>query len=168
MPDANSPTAPRKVTAAERRLKAVELRTGGLSLQQIAEKLGVKKQSVHSMLTVAMAETAKLTNETAEILRLRENERLDVAQAAIWGAVMNGDIQAVQALIKLMARRAAMNGLDAPTKQEIAQTIETIQPYDYISAVAAIAPRPDEDSDERGENQNHSDGAALGQDADGG
>lgn len=44
----------------------------------------------------------------------------------------------------------------------------TIQPFDYGTAVAPLAPRPGEDSAAPGEGQGDSDGPAVGQDPDGG
>lgn len=43
-----------------------------------------------------------------------------------------------------------------------------VHTYDYRSAIARIAPRPMEDSGSSGEGEGDSDGAALGEDHDGG
>ena len=55
-------------------------------------------------------------------------------------------------------------------KDEVAMTVkqEKIEPYDYESAIAAIAARPNADSPAPSESESDSDGAALGEDADGG
>jgi len=49
-------------------------------------------------------------------LRSVENARLDRAQAAIWTAVLQGDLKAIDTFLKISARRARLNGLDAPTQ----------------------------------------------------
>jgi hypothetical protein len=54
-------------------------------------------------------------------------DRLDIAQAAIWGDIINGATpedraRGVQALVRIMERRAKLLGLDMPTKAQIEVT----------------------------------------------
>jgi hypothetical protein len=49
-------------------------------------------------------------------LRQLGQDRLDIALQAIWSAVLEGDIPAINTLIRLEERRAKLYGLDAPTK----------------------------------------------------
>lgn len=118
--DANAPTAPRKVTAAARRAQALALRIGGLSFQAIGDKLGVTKQAAHALVVNALRDTNAQTAEAADELRRLELERLDTAQAAIWEAVLKGDVQAVDRFVRISKRRGELTGIDAPTKSEIA------------------------------------------------
>ena len=48
-----------------------------------------------------------------------EMDRLDIAQAAIWGNVVQGEVPSVIALIRIMERRAKLLGLDMPTRTQI-------------------------------------------------
>ena len=66
-----------------------------------------------------MAESLERRIETADHLRQRESERLDRAQLAIWPALQRGDLGAVEKFVRLSARRAALLGLDLPTKTEL-------------------------------------------------
>ena len=61
----------------------------------------------------------RLVADDIEAIRRVEAERLDIAQASIWGLVLNGDIPAVSALIRIQERRAKLLGLDQPFKQQV-------------------------------------------------
>lgn len=128
----------RNVDSAERDAEAARLRAGGWTLQQIADHFGVNRSSVKRMIDRVLAETIE---EPAAQVRAFELERLDL----MWQAVMKvlearhvtvsqgkvvylGDepladdapvLQAVDRLLKIQARRAALLGLDAPAKQEV-------------------------------------------------
>lgn len=168
MSDASSPTSNRRTKSAERRRRAVALRIAGASFEQIGEQLGITRQSAHALVVNALDEIAKQTAESAEQLRQMELQRLDALQASLWPDAMRGDEQKVDRVIKIMARRAALMGLDAPTKQEVQQTLTHVEAYEYSSAVAAIAPGPVADSEPSGDDQGDLYGPALGQNADGG
>lgn len=120
MENTNSPTAPRRVTTAERKKSALALRIGGLSFQAIGDKLGVTRQAAHSLVVNALRDTNAQTAEAADELRRLELERLDTAQAAIWEAVLKGDVQAVDRFVRISKRRGELTGIDAPAKSEIA------------------------------------------------
>ena len=138
MADTNSPTAPRRTETAERKRQAVALRIAGATFEQIGERLGISKQAAHGLVVKALEATNKQTAETAEQLRAIELQRLDALQAALWADAMRGDEQKVDRVLRVMQRRAALLGLDAPARQEIAQTIETVEAYEYGRAIAPI------------------------------
>ena len=168
MSDATSPTSNRRTEAAERRKQAMALRIAGASFAQIGERLGVSAQAAHKMIVVSLAEIAKQTAESAEQLRAIELQRLDALQAALWADAMRGDEQKTDRVLKVMTRRATLLGLDAPTKQEIAQSVTHVEAYEYGSAVAPLAPRPVGDSEPSGAGEGDLHGPALGEDANGG
>lgn len=114
--DTNSPNAPRRAKAAERRKVAVNLRIAGATFEQIGERLGVSAQAAYSLVSRALDKTRKATAESAETLRGMELTRLDAMQTAIWADAMKGDEQKIDRLLKIQARRAALLGLDAPAK----------------------------------------------------
>lgn len=117
-----STTSNRRAEAAERTKQAVALRIAGATFAQIGERLGVSGQAAHKMVVKALAEIARQTAESAEQLRQMELQRLDALQASLWGDAMKGDEQKVDRVLRVMARRAALLGLDAPAKQEITYT----------------------------------------------
>ena len=117
MADINSPTTNRRTAAAERAKQAVSLRIAGATFAQIGERLGVSTQAAHKMVVKHLEETRRLTAESAEQLRDMELKRLDAMQAALWPDAMRGDEQKVDRVIRIMGRRAALLGLDAPANQ---------------------------------------------------
>lgn len=107
------------VHAAQRREQAVNMRIGGATFAQIGKQLGMTRQGARQAVQAALYATAKSTEEKADELRVLEMHRLDALQAANWQDAMNGDIQKGKLLLSIMTRRAAMLGLDAPTKTEM-------------------------------------------------
>lgn len=106
----------------EKEKKVLELRRGGLTFDLIAERVGYASASgAHK---AYMSACNRIVYEDVVQVRNAEMDRLDIAQAAIWGDVINGaDAQdrarAVLALIKIMERRAKLLGLDMPTKSQV-------------------------------------------------
>lgn len=98
--------------ASARRAQAVALRLAGMTYEEIAVQAGYSDKSAarHAVLRALDRVEAESVQEYREL----ENARLDRAQAAIWTQVVAGDIKAVLAFLRLSARRARMNGLDAP------------------------------------------------------
>lgn len=102
------------ISATEKQRQALELRKAGVSYADIAEIVGYKGQSgAHAAVKAALFKTIK---EPADELRQLECERLDVMLKSIWPSVLEGSNEAVDRAIKIIARRAALLGLDAPTK----------------------------------------------------
>ena len=107
-----SKLAPERVEWTDEVNKAKALRIRGYTWDQIADLTnysggGAVWNAVNNLLQKQQAEGV------AE-LRAIENERLDVAIHAIWDKVKDGDLQAIDRLIRLSERRAKMNGLDMP------------------------------------------------------
>jgi hypothetical protein len=104
------------------------LRIAGATFQQIGDKLGMTKQGALYTIRTAMAKTnAEVETLGAELKEL-ESQRLDALQAANWADAMKGDIQKGALILKIMARRAALFGLDAPTKQDITSAGDKLGP----------------------------------------
>lgn len=102
----------RQPSEQERRsIEALSYRMAGLSYDQIAERMGLDsgmaKHLVERNLTRAR-------NSLAEPMRELENSRLDRLQAAFWSDALKGDPVAARMVMDISARRARMNGLDAP------------------------------------------------------
>lgn len=109
-----SPAAKRRTEQQQaRRAEAMTYLLAGMSYEQIGERLGISKAGAVDMIhrTLDMAE-----QRGVDELRSVENARLDRAQAAIWTAVLQGDLKAIDTFLKISARRARLNGLDAPTQ----------------------------------------------------
>ena len=106
----------------EKEKKVLELRRGGLTFDLIAERVGYASASgAHKAYLKACS---RIVYEDVVEVRNAEMDRLDIAQAAIWGDVINGvdaptRARAVLALMKIMERRARLLGLDMPTKTQV-------------------------------------------------
>jgi hypothetical protein len=120
MLDNNSPTAPRRTQATERRQQAVNLRIGGKTYAEIGKLLGVTPQAAHGLVVRALELTAKQTAESAEILRQIEVERLEFMRNAIWGSVIKGDLMAIDRALRISKRFSEITGIDAPVKHDVA------------------------------------------------
>jgi hypothetical protein len=115
MPKANDP----EVLAKE--AEVVKLRRGGLTWDLIAERVGYSHAA--SAQKAFERSLARVVADDVRAIRQLEYERLDLAQAAIWQKVLNADISAVTALIRIMERRAKLLGLDVPIKAQIDVTV---------------------------------------------
>jgi hypothetical protein len=113
---AHSKASSVRITAAQRRGKALDLRKQGQTYAQIAAALGVSESRAHQVVTEELRRLHAERSEAAgEVLRL-ELERLDVLQASVWPKAKAGEPTAVERVLNIMARRAKLLGLDAPTK----------------------------------------------------
>lgn len=98
-----------RALAASRRARAVELRTAGLTYDQIAAELGYANRG-----TVYRIVSEALKNQTVEAvnqLRCLEVERLDRLQLALWPAAMAGDVHAASLVSRVIMDRCRLLGL---------------------------------------------------------
>lgn len=105
-----------KIAAMETRRRCVELRRSGATYDQIAAQLGISKVSAYRHVQKHLEETARVTGESAEVVRALELERLDRMQLGAYTRAITGDDQAINSVLKIMDRRARITGIDAPAK----------------------------------------------------
>jgi len=134
-------TSPRRITAEQRRKRAVELRLAGLTFEQIAASPTSPgdprplfpgrsgRQRAHDAVSQAMQTAAKETRGRAHELRALELARLDQLQVSLWPMTRPArpvacdecghtlfrepDLQATGTVLKLMDSRAKYEGLYA-------------------------------------------------------
>ena len=129
----------RTIDDAEHDAEAARLRAIGKTFPEIAAIQGCTKSTAFERVRRAIA---AVPVEAVEELRAVENARLDAITAKLWdvltavhplisyGQVMRGDdgrmliddgpvISAAGALVRVMERRARLNGLDAPTRHDV-------------------------------------------------
>lgn len=117
-----------KPETLEKEKKVLEYRRGGLTFDLIAERLGYASASgAHK---AYLSACNRIVYEDVVEVRKSEMDRLDIAQAAIWGDLTdtqnvdaNTRARLVLALIKIMERRARLLGLDMPTKAQVEVSI---------------------------------------------
>lgn len=115
--DTAAPVLPRvegrhrnRALAAARRARAVELRTQGLTYEDIARELGyANRGTVFRVVSNALAAREGLA---VDDLRSLEAERLDALQVGIWQRAMEGDIQAAMVALRIIGARCRLLGLD--------------------------------------------------------
>jgi hypothetical protein len=113
---------PSRITPAvlEKEAQVLKLRRVGFTFDLIAKELGYSHASGAQKAYVNACK--RIVRSDVEEIRKEEQDRLDIAQTAIWQGVLRGDVPSVSALIRIMERRARLLGLDMPTKQQIEVT----------------------------------------------
>jgi len=108
-----SKISPRRILAAEKQVKAMELRKAGATFREIGEKLGYTEAGARKAVMSALRKTLR---EPADELRTLEVERLDAMMQGLWPEALRGNPNAVTRVLNIMERRAKLLGLDAPAK----------------------------------------------------
>jgi len=117
----------RKLTLAERRCKALQLRKEGMSYRQIANELKVALNTAHKDVTT---ELAKVTKEPAEQVLEIELHRLDdllrvASQVAFDGGQKAGNrLAAIDRTLRIMDRRAKYLGIDEPKQTNESEEVK--------------------------------------------
>src|SRR5262249_14892377 len=105
-----------RILAAERRTQALALRRAGKHYSEIAAALGCSESRAHQIVTLELERINTERSEQAEAVRTLELQRLDVLLGAVWEKAQAGDVQAIDRVLSIQARRAKLLGLDAPSK----------------------------------------------------
>jgi transposase-like protein len=99
-----------RALSAARRVRAVELKTAGLTYEQIASELGyANRGTVYRIISEALKTQ---TLEAVGQLRSLEIERLDKLQLALWQKAMDGDVPSAIAVVRCIASRCRLLGLE--------------------------------------------------------
>ena len=114
-----SKASPRKIAAAERLAKAVEMRKAGATYSLIATRLGYASESgaFYAVNQALQSLNEKITEDLTEMKQL-ELERLNRLTVTLWPKATQGDLACIDRVLRIMERRAKLMGLDAPTKGE--------------------------------------------------
>jgi len=105
----------------EKERQVLKYRKGGLTFDQIAEKMGYSHPSgAHAAFKRALERTRDdaLASEGRELHRAR----LETALTAIWDRVLSGDLRAIAMMLRILERDAKLYGLDMPIKTEVEVT----------------------------------------------
>ncbi len=106
-----------RVAVVDRQVAAVRLRRNGCTYDEIAATLGYAGRG--SAFKAVGAALHAVRSEEVDTYRALELARLDRLQEAVWDKAVHGNLRAVDTVLKIMARRASLLGLDAPVKREI-------------------------------------------------
>lgn len=105
--------SPAKISAAERRAKALEMRKGGMTYDAIGKNLGISQVAAYKHVKRALT---LLVQEPLEEYRKVEFERLSIMLRAIWPKVLAGNEKSIETGLKISQRICRLMGLDAPLK----------------------------------------------------
>ena len=105
----HSPTSSTRLAAVERQGKALALRKGGASYTAIAKALGYR--SIQAAYYSVEAALQRILREPGEEVRKLELERLDSMWLSLWDRIRRGDIDAIDAGLRIIDRRAKLLGL---------------------------------------------------------
>lgn len=109
-----------EATAAERRAKAVQMRTDGYSLEHIAYALeydSVRNASLD--ISKALQKAIADQDHAVDVYREIELRRLDAFMLALQPGIQRGVPRSVEIGLKVSERRAKLLGLDAVSKIEL-------------------------------------------------
>lgn len=109
---------------ADKEAEVLKLRRGGLTFDMIAERVGYANASgAYKAWKNGMK---RVVHDDVETIRKTELDRLDIAQAAIWGDLTDTQnidastrAKLILALVRIAERRARLLGLDMPVKSQI-------------------------------------------------
>lgn len=103
-------SATQRLATHTRRVRCVELAAQGMSYDAIAQAVGyANRGGAYKAIAAALrAQQAPAVDE----LRALEVERLDALQRAFWDAALEGDIPSVDRVLKVIAARVRLLGLD--------------------------------------------------------
>jgi hypothetical protein len=97
-----------------RRKKVAANLLGGLNYRQMAEALGVSIGTISSDVKIILGRWQREQVKDADDYVQMELVRLDRALNAIWDRVLEGDLKAIETMLKIEERRARLLDLDAP------------------------------------------------------
>ena len=103
-------TSPKRIASEERHIKALELRKAGVNLSAIAAELGYSNESgAHAAIKAALD---KARSEPARELREIMAARLDEMLVIAYENALQGDTDAMLAVLRIEERRARLFGID--------------------------------------------------------
>jgi hypothetical protein len=119
---------------------AFELRKAGVSYEKIAERVGYKNANTAANAVSRTLKRSRKHVDTDDMVNM-ELSRLDALQAVAWRRAKEGDLPAIDRILKIMERRAHYLGLDTQQpQQDIHQTTVVIggNQSQYIESLKAV------------------------------
>jgi hypothetical protein len=92
--------------AEQQRLQALQLRQAGATYTQIGQELGYTRQHAFYLVSTALARIKAQTEETAEQMLALDLDRLDALLLGIWHMALDGNLLAIDRVLKILDQRA--------------------------------------------------------------
>lgn len=114
-----------QLSAAQRRNQVASFMLADVYDQRtIAHELGCSQTTVSKDMKFIEAEWRSEMISKVDELKARDVARIDKAIAVIWPRIMRGDLDAIREFARLLARKAAMLGYDAPKVIDMRTAVE--------------------------------------------
>lgn len=110
------PQDPTKATARQRSVMAFELRKVGVPYDEISARLGYKSARSAEQAVIRICKNRVAERNPEQVVAM-ELERLDALQLVAWRRAKNGDLAAIDRILKIMEKRAEYLGLNAQQGQ---------------------------------------------------
>ena len=94
-----------------RRLKALELKTKGHTVRDIAEQLDVSPTTAHNDIGMLLTDIAKKDMHQANNNRMLINERYEGLIKAYYDKAIDGDTEAAKLVADILFKQSKINGL---------------------------------------------------------
>lgn len=145
---AGSTSGQKAITAKAKQSQAVQLRLAGANLTQVADTVGYHDASA-ARKAIMSALQQMLPEETRNELRMREIATLDRLQVANFTAALNGDDKAATIVLRCVAQRSKLLGLEAPVQLDVRVREGELVQVEYLDllndeTMAALAPLQEE------------------------
>ena len=100
-----------KQNLMNRRLKALELKTMGHTVRDIAKQLDVSSTTAHNDIDAMLRDIADKDTGRANNNRMLLNQRYEALISAYFSKATGGDIEAAKIVIDVLGKQAKINGL---------------------------------------------------------
>jgi hypothetical protein len=104
----------KRIRNREHLAQALGLRKAGASYDAIGKALGLSKTRAYQLVTEGLEEINQTVRDEAQAVKRLELERCDELLLALWPQRKNP--RAADSILRIMERRARLEGLDAPQK----------------------------------------------------
>lgn len=118
-------TGPRVIARAQRRAEAVRLRASGMTLGQVADRLGVSEATARRDVTRALDRLAAHSAHHADRLRELDGVRIEALIAA-WTERAASDPAAAAVVLRALDQFARLYGLNAPPSGASAAPVSAV------------------------------------------
>ena len=104
------------------------LRRQGHTWDAISQRVGYSSPS--SSRDAFLRASNRLIRDDLDEVRQMEIDRLDIALSAIWNQIEEGNLMAINTMLKIMERRSKMLALDAPRRLYVQEVVPEVSVED--------------------------------------
>lgn len=128
-------------TEEDRAYAAHKLRQQGKDWAQVARLTGYANPDTARMVVRSYLQKAavELAVEHRQEMLQTEIARLDTLQAAIWDQAIEGDVKAVDSVIRIINARAKLLGIDQQSGDKVTNNTVVVSEKDFVKIMQAHA-----------------------------